>query len=231
MCAAMEACAAGGANGTAAARRRSVGRRRCRAACVAGGGEKRAAACRRGVVSRENGETSGAACREVSVRCAWGEERHGGGSLLRQGFGGQAAAAVWALRPRGVPRKAGKREPRRLAAVFCAGRTARRVQCGMHLFARALAKKALDQWCELAEQVAHPLMRRFIGRLRFFEYGILSHCDYHIGTSPLEGVNNKMKVIQRKAYGFHGPVYFALKVKPALPGKETTTQTGSGPQI
>ncbi len=91
---------------------------------------------------------------------------------------------------------------------------------------RGWAKKALDQWCELATEVNHPCMRRFINRLRFFEYGILNHCDYAIGTSPLEGVNNKIKVIKRKAYGFHDPDYFALKVKQALPGRKSTTETG-----
>ena len=91
---------------------------------------------------------------------------------------------------------------------------------------RGWAKKALDQWCELATGVDHPAMRRFIGRLRFFEYGLLNHCDYAIGTSPLEGVNNKIKVIKRKAYGFHDPEYFALKVKQALPGLRPTTEMG-----
>jgi transposase len=88
---------------------------------------------------------------------------------------------------------------------------------------RSWAKKALDHWCDLAAEIDHPMMRRFIGRLKFFEYGILNHCDYPIGTSKLEGVNNKIKVIKRKAYGFHDPDYFALKVKQALPGKESTT--------
>ncbi|MCX5677103.1 MAG: transposase, partial [Planctomycetota bacterium] len=44
--------------------------------------------------------------------------------------------------------------------------------------------------------------------------------------SRLEGVNNKIKVIKRKAYGFHDPEYFALKVKQALPGCDVTTKTG-----
>jgi transposase len=91
---------------------------------------------------------------------------------------------------------------------------------------RAWAKRAIDQWCQMAEEVGHPLMRRFIGRLRFFEEGILNHCAYPIGTSPLEGVNNKIKVIKRKAYGFHDPQYFALKVKQALPGRLLTTEMG-----
>jgi len=91
---------------------------------------------------------------------------------------------------------------------------------------RGWAKKALEQWCELAAEVDHPMMRRFIGRLRFFEYGILNHCDYPIGTSKLEGVNNKIKVTKRKAYGFHDPEYFVLKVKQALPGTNSTTKMG-----
>jgi len=91
---------------------------------------------------------------------------------------------------------------------------------------RGWAKRALNQWCELAAQVDHPMMQRFIGRLRFFEYGILNHCEYPISTGPLEGVNNKIKVIKRKAYGFHDPEYFALKVKQSLPGANVTTKTG-----
>ena len=91
---------------------------------------------------------------------------------------------------------------------------------------RAWANRALEQWCQMAAEVDHPQMRRFIARLRSFEYGILNHCTYPIGTSPLEGVNNKIKVIKRKAYGFHDPHYFALKVKQAFPGRTPTTETG-----
>jgi transposase len=91
---------------------------------------------------------------------------------------------------------------------------------------RGWAKRALDQWCQLAAEIDDPFMRRFIGRLQFFEYGILNHCDYAIGTSPLEGVNNKIKLIKRKAYGYHDAEYFALKVKQAFPGDKTTTETG-----
>ena len=95
-----------------------------------------------------------------------------------------------------------------------------------HYRLRGWAKKALDQWRQLAAGVNHPAMKRYIGRLRFFEDGILNHCDYAIGTSPLEGVNNKIKVIKRRAYGFHDPDYFALKVKQALPGRKPFTEMG-----
>ncbi len=39
--------------------------------------------------------------------------------------------------------------------------------------------------------------------------GILNHATYPVHTSKLEGFNNKLKVLKRKAYGF----YFCLKIK------------------
>jgi len=80
-------------------------------------------------------------------------------------------------------------------------------------------RRALAQWRALAAEVDHPEMAKFIRRLQTFEDGIVNHCHYPIGTSPLEGVNNRIKVIKRDAYGFHDPRYFALKVKQAFPGR------------
>ena len=81
---------------------------------------------------------------------------------------------------------------------------------------RGKVKKALDDWCRMAETINEPSAQAFIRRLRFFEYGILNHADYPISTICLEGANNKIKVIKRKAYGFHDSEYFALKVKQAF---------------
>ena len=68
----------------------------------------------------------------------------------------------------------------------------------------------------MAETVVHPEVQGFVGRLRRHAYGILNHADYPIGTSTLEGMNNKIKLIKRKAYGFHDIEYFVLKVKQAF---------------
>jgi transposase len=87
---------------------------------------------------------------------------------------------------------------------------------------RDQVKQMLDDWCEMAGTVEHPAMTKFIKQLRFFEYGILNHADYPIGTSGLEGVNNKIKLIKRRAFGYHDTEYFALKVKQAFPGKKLT---------
>ena len=90
---------------------------------------------------------------------------------------------------------------------------------------RLPAKAALDQWCAMATSINNCWMEQFIKTLRRFEYGILNHCCFPIGTSRLEGVNNKIKVIKRKAYGFHDIAYFALKIKQAFPGEANEPQS------
>ena len=42
--------------------------------------------------------------------------------------------------------------------------------------------------------------------------GILNHCDQAIHTGKLEGVNSRIEVIKRKAYGFRDLPYFPLKI-------------------
>jgi len=43
-----------------------------------------------------------------------------------------------------------------------------------------------------------------------------AHFEYPIHTGKIEGVNNKIKVIKRKAYGFHDVRYFTLKIYQAF---------------
>lgn len=83
----------------------------------------------------------------------------------------------------------------------------------------AWARSALEGWYTVAEEVGHPALARFARRLQKYSYGILNHCNHPMSTGPLEGVNNKIKVIKRIAYGFHDTEYFALKVKQAFPGR------------
>jgi len=78
------------------------------------------------------------------------------------------------------------------------------------------AGKALDHWCELARSLNHPSVTGFARMLERYRYGILNHCDYPIHTGKLEGVNNKIKVIKRKAYGYHDLRYFTLKIYQAF---------------
>lgn len=77
---------------------------------------------------------------------------------------------------------------------------------------RAWASRRLKEWCDLARSVGYQCVSKFASRLERYRYGILNHCDHPIGTSRLEGCNNKIKVIKRQAYGFHDDRYFGLKI-------------------
>ncbi len=81
---------------------------------------------------------------------------------------------------------------------------------------RTWAAKALDSWCVLARSLNQPSVTGFVKMLKRHRYGILSHCDHPIHTGKLEGMNNKIKVIKRKAYGFHDVRYFTLKIYQAF---------------
>lgn len=81
------------------------------------------------------------------------------------------------------------------------------------------AAATLDQWCVVAREDGHPALVRFAQTLQRHADGILNHCRHPMHTSRLEGVNNKIKVVKRVAFGFHDLDYFALKVKQAFPGK------------
>lgn len=81
---------------------------------------------------------------------------------------------------------------------------------------RTWAAKALDSWCALARSLNHPSVTRFAKMLERHRYGILNHCTHPIHTGKIEGVNNKIKVIKRKAYGFHDVRYFTLKIYQAF---------------
>lgn len=60
-------------------------------------------------------------------------------------------------------------------------------------------------------------MKKFARNLRGYLYGILAHCRWPLHTSLLEGINNKIKVIKRMAYGFRDDDYFFLKIRAAFP--------------
>ena len=78
------------------------------------------------------------------------------------------------------------------------------------------AKRFLNHWCCLAEESKIRPVMAFAKTLKRYAYGIINHCKFPIHTSRMEGINNKIKVIKRKAYGFHDVEYFSLIIKSAL---------------
>lgn len=80
-------------------------------------------------------------------------------------------------------------------------------------------EKAIDNWCQFARESNIEPVIRFAERLQRHKEGILNHCHYAIHTSKIEGVNNILKVIERKAYGYRDIRYFILKAKQAFAGQ------------
>ena len=74
-------------------------------------------------------------------------------------------------------------------------------------------------WLRHARESGMAPLQRFARNLRRYARGILASAQFHMHTSVLEGVNNRIKVIKRMAYGFRDSEYFFLKIKAAFPGK------------
>lgn len=74
------------------------------------------------------------------------------------------------------------------------------------------AKKFLDDWIRRADASGIKQLRAFAKTLRKHEMGILNWYDHPISTGPLEGTNNKIKLMQRQAYGYRDLKFFKLKL-------------------
>jgi transposase len=74
------------------------------------------------------------------------------------------------------------------------------------------AAKALDSWITKGESTKLIPLQKFCNLLRAHRSGILNWHKHQISTGPLEGFNNKIKVLKRKAYGYRDEEYFELKI-------------------
>jgi transposase len=80
------------------------------------------------------------------------------------------------------------------------------------------AMRFFREWYARAIRSRIEPLKRFARQLRDKIDGILAHCKYPLHTSLLEGMNNKIKVIKRMAYGYRDEDYFFLKIRAAFPG-------------
>lgn len=90
-----------------------------------------------------------------------------------------------------------------------------------HLWGLGTRPQAIALVLDWIYRAAHSRIKplvAFAQNLRNYIDGIVASCQYEINTSVLEGVNNRIKQIKRRAYGFHDDYYFYLKVKAAFSG-------------
>lgn len=74
------------------------------------------------------------------------------------------------------------------------------------------AEVFLEDWIRQAEVSGIRMLKDFAKTLRLHKHGLLAWYDYPISTAPLEATNNKIKTMQRQAYGFRDRTFFILKI-------------------
>jgi transposase len=74
------------------------------------------------------------------------------------------------------------------------------------------AEAFLLDWIKRAEATKIHHLVKFAKSLRVHWSGLLNYYDYPISSGPLEGTNNKIKTMQRQAYGFRDQEFFQLKL-------------------
>ncbi len=79
-------------------------------------------------------------------------------------------------------------------------------------------RRAWREWLSQAAESGIPSLMQFARRLSKYWRGIISRVRWPMHTGQLEGINNKIKVIKRMAYGYRDKDYFFLKIKAAFPG-------------
>jgi len=82
----------------------------------------------------------------------------------------------------------------------------------------AWARKFWKDWYLRAVRSRIAPLVKFAKALKNYIEGIIAHCRYRLHTSLIEGINNKIKVIKRMAYGFRDDEYFFLRIRSAFPG-------------
>ena len=77
---------------------------------------------------------------------------------------------------------------------------------------KATAEAHLRDWIARAEASGIKILKDMAKTLRTHKRGILAYFDYRISTGPLEVTNNKIKTLQRQAYGFRDQAFFMLRI-------------------
>jgi transposase len=77
---------------------------------------------------------------------------------------------------------------------------------------KAEARRFLRDWIRRAWGSGIPVLATFARTLASHRQGLLAWYDHPISTGPLEGTNNKIKTLQRRAYGFRDHAFFKLEI-------------------
>ena len=74
------------------------------------------------------------------------------------------------------------------------------------------AEKVMLDWIRQAQESKVQQLVKMAATIMAHRTGILAWYDCHISTGKVEGINNKIKVMKRTAYGFRDEYYFKLRL-------------------
>lgn len=82
-------------------------------------------------------------------------------------------------------------------------------------YSKEEAEEKIDKWIESASKYTtsgkNPF-KSFIETYKTYKPNILNYFSYRCSSGPVEGLNNKIKVIKRRGYGFRNIMNFARRV-------------------
>jgi len=73
-------------------------------------------------------------------------------------------------------------------------------------------EEVFDEWLKMAEVSGVGMLIRFAKTLREHREGILNYYKSRITTAALEGTNTKIRVLQKRAYGYRDQEYLKLRI-------------------
>ncbi len=74
------------------------------------------------------------------------------------------------------------------------------------------AEKVMLDWIRQAQESKVQQLVKMAATIMAHRTGILAWYDCHISTGKVEGINNKIKVMKRTAYGFRDEHYSKLRL-------------------
>lgn len=77
---------------------------------------------------------------------------------------------------------------------------------------RQAGEEFLREWIAAAQTSGIKRLARFAKTLHDHWDGLLAYFNHPITTGPLEGINNSIKVLKRKAYGYRDVEFFKLRI-------------------
>ena len=85
----------------------------------------------------------------------------------------------------------------------------------LHIFGHqsvADAKKQFQQTGQWIKEAGFPPLKNWFRRLNTRWHAIEADCDANVTSAISEGINNVIKTIKRRAYGYKNMEYFKLKI-------------------